>query len=84
MNESTLISEKRLTTWQVQEIKRVFGMMDVEKTGELTVNDIGFMMQRACKGVTISYEELQQIFSKIASPGKSSISWNEFLCCIVR
>jgi len=81
INEATLISEKRITTWQLQEIKRLFEMIDIGRTGELTMNDIGFMMQKVCKGVTV--DELQEIFRKIVSPGKTSISRNEFLCCIL-
>ena len=79
MNESKLISEKKLATWQIQEIKRTFEMANMCKTGELTINDIRFMLEKLLKGNKIEYEDLKVIFSKITPPSKTTISWDDFL-----
>jgi len=82
MVEERLISEKRVTRWQLQEIQKLFEIMNVDKTGELSLNDIGFMMQHISKGYSYEYEDLQVIMQNIGSTTKGAASWTEFLTSI--
>jgi len=50
--EQQLLGESRILRWQLQEIRRMFDMADADNTGELSPTDIGFLLQRICKGIS--------------------------------
>ena len=48
--EQQLLTERRITRWQLQEIRKMFDMTDADGSGEVSPSDLGVMLQKICKG----------------------------------
>ena len=79
INEMKLLSEKRIARWQLQEIQKVFDIINVDKSGEVTINDLALLIHVTGRGHTFEYEEIQEMFQHISLVCKPTICWEEFL-----
>ncbi len=45
-----ILAEGRMTMKEIDEIRRMFNVIDTDGSGELSPQEIGVLMQKICKG----------------------------------
>eukprot|EP00743_Colponemidia_sp_Colp-15_P006188 GILK01006654.1.p1 GENE.GILK01006654.1~~GILK01006654.1.p1 ORF type:complete len:1082 (+),score=190.54 GILK01006654.1:102-3347(+) len=76
--EDDLVNQGTITSDQVQEIRRVFNLVDRDGSGSLSLNELAELMKTLTKRDP-SPAECAALLKQIDADGNGSIEWHEFL-----
>ena len=77
--EGVILHQGLLSQEDIEEIHRLFVMMDTDGSGGLTLPELRTMAVQITKDPNISYEETRQLYAMLDSNCDGAVSWDEFL-----
>jgi hypothetical protein len=82
--EGLILHQGLLSQEDIEEIHRVFVMMDTDGTGTLTLPELRAMIVQITKDPNISMEEARQLHSMLDTNCDGQVTWEEFLQFVCR
>ena len=76
--EEQLVCEGKLSHSQINEVRRVFNLLDTDKNGILSIQELTQALQNLSKS-SITLDEVKNFFSSMDFNRNGSIEWPEFL-----
>lgn len=77
--EGLILHQGLLSQEDIEEIHRLFVLMDTDGTGALTLPELRAMAVQITKDPNISFEEARQLYALLDSNCDGQVSWDEFL-----